>query len=422
MSRPTGRWRRRAEEAAWIEQAALETGWPHATVAYADMTVEDARPALDRLARFPRVRGIRQQFHWHENPLYRFASRPDLCADPAVQRNVARLADYGFSFDLQVFAGQMEGAAGLAAACPRVTFVLQHAGMLEDLSAPGREAWREGMAVLAACPNVVAKLSGFGTFIHRNDAGHVAWIARETLAMFGPGRCLFGSNFPIEKLWTGYAPLLDAHLRATEGLDRAARNAVFFDNACRVYRLSGEDGGMALEIKLLDYGDIELESSFLVLARDCGRTAAGAGLRLPDPRRALAHRGGHRLPRQRDHGDARHARPPVPREHDRAPARPPRREARRRALRLHTHLHIDHAGKDDHFPMNTTVVVNRREMECSVSGLMHPQYPKPDVHAPRRAAAHAATRCASRISSCPARSRSSPASCWKRRTPTPRAR
>ena len=46
---------------------------------------------------------------------------------------------------------------------------------------------------------------------------------------------------------------------------------------------------------------------------------------------------------------------------------------------LHTHLHIDHAGKDDHFSMNTTSVINRRELECSVSGLMHPQYPKPDI-------------------------------------------
>ncbi|MGH6679240.1 MAG: MBL fold metallo-hydrolase, partial [Bradyrhizobium sp.] len=46
---------------------------------------------------------------------------------------------------------------------------------------------------------------------------------------------------------------------------------------------------------------------------------------------------------------------------------------------LHTHLHIDHAGKDDLFPMNTTVVVNRRELEYSVSGLMHPQYPQPDI-------------------------------------------
>jgi glyoxylase-like metal-dependent hydrolase (beta-lactamase superfamily II) len=45
----------------------------------------------------------------------------------------------------------------------------------------------------------------------------------------------------------------------------------------------------------------------------------------------------------------------------------------------HTHAHIDHAGKDDHFPMNTTVVMNRRELECSVSGLMHPQFAKPDI-------------------------------------------
>jgi predicted TIM-barrel fold metal-dependent hydrolase len=225
------------EEAAWIESLARDSGWPHATIAYADMTVADARPALDRLARLPRVRGIRQQFHWHENPLYRFAVRPDLCADPTVRRNIARLADYAFTFDLQVFAGQMEGAAELAAACPRVTFVLQHAGMLEDLSEPGWAAWRAGMRKLAACPNLVAKLSGLGTFIHRNDPAHIAAILRETLALFGTARCLWGSNFPIEKLWTGYAPLLAAHVAASAGLDEAARRAVFFDNACRIYRL-----------------------------------------------------------------------------------------------------------------------------------------------------------------------------------------
>ena len=45
----------------------------------------------------------------------------------------------------------------------------------------------------------------------------------------------------------------------------------------------------------------------------------------------------------------------------------------------HTHLHIDHAGKDDLFPMNTTVVINRKELEYSVSGLQHPQYPAPDI-------------------------------------------
>jgi predicted TIM-barrel fold metal-dependent hydrolase len=228
---------RAVEEAAWIEAVALETGWPHGLVAYADMTVADARPALDRLTRFPRLRGIRQQLHWHENVLYRFASRPDLCADPALRRNVARLADYGLVFDLQVFAGQMAGAAELAAACPRVTFVLQHAGMLEDLSPAGRAAWRAGMALLAAQPNVVAKLSGFGTFIHRNDADHIGWLIAETVALFGADRCLWGSNFPIERLWTGYGAQLDAHRRGAGGLSDAEQDAIFHNTARRVYRL-----------------------------------------------------------------------------------------------------------------------------------------------------------------------------------------
>jgi predicted TIM-barrel fold metal-dependent hydrolase len=224
-------------EVAWVESVALETGWPHAIVGYADMTVADARPALDRLARYPRVRGIRQQFHWHENPLYRFAAHADLARDPRVHANVARLADYGWAFDLQVFAAQMPGAADLARACPNVTFVLQHAGMLEDVSEAGRDHWRHNMAALAAQPNVVAKLSGFGTFLHRNDPQHIRWLVHETIALFGAHRCLFGSNFPIEKLWTSYADLFAAHRQAASDLSPADQRNIFWDTASRVYRL-----------------------------------------------------------------------------------------------------------------------------------------------------------------------------------------
>ena len=228
---------RAGDEVAWLSSLMAETGWPHGIVGYADMTVEDARPALDRLARYPGLRGIRQQFHWHENPLYRFAAGPELCRDTVVQRNVSRLADYGLAFDLQVFAPQMEGAGDLADACPDVTFVLQHAGMLEDTTEAGRAAWRAAMAGLARRPNVVAKLSGFGTFIHRRDPAHIAWLTSETVALFGAERCLWGSNYPIEKLWTGYAPLLEAHRQAAGGLSAAEQTAIFHDTACRVYRL-----------------------------------------------------------------------------------------------------------------------------------------------------------------------------------------
>lgn len=222
-------------EVAFLTETAKRSGWPHAIVGYADMTVDDVRPQIDRLVKYPLLRGVRMQLHWHENPLYRFAAGPDLARDPVLQRNVAWLADYGWSFDLQVFAGQMAGAAELADACPGVTFILQHAGMLEDLSPAGIAAWRSGMTLLAARPNVVSKLSGLGTFLRRNDAAHVAMIARETLALFGADRCLFGSNFPIEKLWTSYAELFAAHRAAVPEGDRAA---VFSATAKRVYRLA----------------------------------------------------------------------------------------------------------------------------------------------------------------------------------------
>jgi predicted TIM-barrel fold metal-dependent hydrolase len=181
---------------------------------------------------------VRQQLHWHENPVYRFASRPDLAADRAVQRNIARLADHGWAFDLQVFAGQMEDAAALARACPQVTFVLQHAGMPEDRSPAGLAAWRDGMARLAQNANVVSKLSGLGTFIHRNDPGHIAAIVEETVGWFGAERCLFGSNFPIEKLWTGYADLVAAYRDAIAARPAAEQAAILDGTAARVYRLA----------------------------------------------------------------------------------------------------------------------------------------------------------------------------------------
>jgi predicted TIM-barrel fold metal-dependent hydrolase len=183
------------------------------------------------------VRGVRMQLHWHENPLYRFAARSDLCADPVIRRNVAWLADYGWSFDLQVFAPQMAEAASLAGACPKVTFVLQHAGMWEDLSPQGGAAWRAGMTQLASCPNVVSKLSGLGTFIHRNDAAHITAVLDETVAIFGAERCLFGSNFPIEKLWTSYRDLVGAYRTAAARLRPEQREAIFRTTAMRVYRI-----------------------------------------------------------------------------------------------------------------------------------------------------------------------------------------
>ncbi len=233
-------------EVAWVQSVADRTGWPHAIVGYADFTAADVRHQLDRLRPYERIRGVRQQFHWHENELYRFAARRRLAAEPDVRINVARLGEYGWVLDLQVFTSQMADAAVLAAACPEVTFVLQHAGMLEDLSPDGWKAWREGMRGLSRQPNVNVKLSGLGTFLRRNNGSHIRAVVTDTVEMFGVERCLFGSNFPIEKLWTDYGALAEAYHAATSGFRELERRQIFHDTAARIYLLPPGDGPVSV--------------------------------------------------------------------------------------------------------------------------------------------------------------------------------
>ena len=228
---------RAVDEVAWVQGVADASGWPHGIVGFADLTLDTAAETMRAQAHFALMRGVRQQLHWHENPLYRFAARPDVMNDARFRKNLAMLQDYDWLFELQVFASQMVDAAKLAHDFPDITFVLQHAGMPEDRSPQGLKAWREGMERLADRANVIAKLSAMGTFVRRNDPAHVAAIVHETVAIFGADRCVWGSNFPIEKLWARYADVLDATVQALSTLPYAEQRMILFSNAVRIYRL-----------------------------------------------------------------------------------------------------------------------------------------------------------------------------------------
>lgn len=226
------------KEVAWVSETARETGWPHAIVAYADMAAEDVRPQLDRLKAYPLVRGVRMQLHWHEVPEYRFATGPDQVLNPAVRRNVGYLKDYGFSFDLQLFPGQMAAGARLVEENPQTDFILTHCGMLVDDRPETVAAWKEGLACFAPLPNLHAKLSGLGTFVHRNDPDLISRIVDGAVAILGSERLMFGSNFPIEKLWSDYAAVLAAHRAAAERHGAKAAADILHDTAARIYRLA----------------------------------------------------------------------------------------------------------------------------------------------------------------------------------------
>jgi predicted TIM-barrel fold metal-dependent hydrolase len=225
------------DEARWIQSVSDATGWPHGNVAHADLADPDVGSLIKRLAKLPATRGIRQQLHWHEDSQYRFAPRPDVMKDADWRRGLAMLADHGLLFELQIFMQQMANGAGLARSFPDKIFVLEHAGMLEDMSPRGWQLWREGMMALAECPNVNVKLSGLGTFVHACREEVMGPIVREAVAMFGADRCFYGSNFPIEKLWTDYGTLYRTFRRTIAHLNESEQAAILHDTAARLYRV-----------------------------------------------------------------------------------------------------------------------------------------------------------------------------------------
>ena len=224
-------------EAEWVQSISDTTGWPHAIVGYVDFTSKDARNTLERLNAFPLMRGVRQQLHWHQNSQYCFQPTPDLMNQTEWRNNFSYLQEYDWSFELQVFTSQMKDAARFATDFTDTPMILQHCGMPEDTSKTGINAWKEGMVRLSECPNIHCKFSGLGTFIHRNDPDFIAEITGECLEIFSPSRCLYGSNFPIEKIWSDYGSVVGAFLQAIQGLSELEQASIMRNNALKLYKL-----------------------------------------------------------------------------------------------------------------------------------------------------------------------------------------
>ncbi|MCE7029667.1 amidohydrolase family protein [Jiella avicenniae] len=229
---------REVEEVRWVEERAERTGWPHAIVAPTDLMDDDCFAVMKEEARISkRMRGCRQQLHWHENPQYRYAPVPDQMNDPVFRKNLKHVADMGWLFELQVFSGQAENAAKLVRDFPDIPFVLVHAGMLEGDTPDVVERWKTGLKRLAENDNLAVKFSGQGTFNQKVDRTFIGLVVDECLATFGSERCMFGSNFPVEKLWTDYASIFEAYQDALSAYSDDDRRNVFGATAERVYRI-----------------------------------------------------------------------------------------------------------------------------------------------------------------------------------------
>jgi predicted TIM-barrel fold metal-dependent hydrolase len=227
-------------EVEWAAAAGAREGLIQAVVGFADLSGKDVSAILDRQQETGALRGIRQQLHWHANPAYRYAARPDLMADRRWRLGLAEVTRRGLLFELQVFPSQYPQALQLVDDFPDTTFVLLHAGMPEDRSDDWVAAWRTGIRQFARRPNVHVKLSGLGTFTRACTTAGWRPVIEQTIDTFGPGRCMFGSNFPIEGLWTSYATLLTVFRECLSCCSAGEQHQILYQNAAGVYRVRHE--------------------------------------------------------------------------------------------------------------------------------------------------------------------------------------
>jgi L-fuconolactonase len=234
-------------------------------VGYADLTLgEDVKPVLEAhiAAGNGRFRGIRHAAGWHASPDIRNShTNPfeHILGDEQFRRGFAHLAPLGLTFEAWAYHPQLPEIADLARAFPDTTVILDHfggplgigpyAGKLQEVY----EDWARDIEAVAACPNVVAKLggvnmpiNGFGWEKRDRPPGseELAEATRHyydrSIQLFGPDRCMFESNFPVDKASCSYAVLWNAFKRIADGFPEDEKDAMFYRTAARVYRLGGE--------------------------------------------------------------------------------------------------------------------------------------------------------------------------------------
>lgn len=225
-----------AGETRWLQGIADKRGFPHGIVGYADLSKPDVGELLDQHMQYANFRGIRQSMNYHAEPAKTYQSRPEISRTAEWRRGFKELARRGLSFDLQLYYPQMGEFLDLAGDFPDVQIILNHTGMQVD-GLDHFEGWKAGMRTLAQAPNVACKISGLGMGDWTWTTGSIRPYVEEAIAAFGVERCMFASNFPVDKLFSSYDAIFNAFKAITRDYPHSERMALFHDNAARFYRL-----------------------------------------------------------------------------------------------------------------------------------------------------------------------------------------
>lgn len=227
-----------AAETAWVQSVVSKPADQFGIVGLVNLASEQAQTQLEAQTKFASFKGVRQIISYlDEHPQLCFSSEHWL-RNARWREQFALLSDLGLSFDLQLYPEQMIEAAEFLSRFPTVPIIIDHAGSPYDQTVAGIAHWEKGLRVLAQLDNVSIKLSGFGMFDKNWSTDSINPLVDRIMEIFGCDRVMYGSNFPVDKLFSEFDDVVARLSACIEPHGKAAIQSVFTQTARRIYRLA----------------------------------------------------------------------------------------------------------------------------------------------------------------------------------------
>jgi predicted TIM-barrel fold metal-dependent hydrolase len=212
-------------ETAWVQSLADATGWPHGILGHCDLELYDARDVLERHLCYSLFRGLRD------------IGSPERFEDQEWRHGYSRLGELELVYCHSVGPDSVGLARDLMASFPDVTFCVDQAGGPRYATSAYYEYWRKGMALLASQPNAVCKISGLGACLPTWTLESLRPWVLGCIETFGTERCFFGSNWPVDRLFSSYGDLIETYASIVSAFPPEERRSLLAGNAERVFRL-----------------------------------------------------------------------------------------------------------------------------------------------------------------------------------------
>ena len=188
--------------------------FPNAIIGFADFLDSDVEKILEQHLKKVNFKGIRQILNFDKNNKNISHASMDYLKEETWLKNFSLLSKYNLSFDLSILLNQVNDAAKLISNESNTLFIINHTLSPMNVTKNNMEAWLSGIKLLSSFDNVVVKLSGFGEFNSKWTEETIRPLILNTIDNFGVDRCMFGSNFPVDKLLSssGYFDYWNAFL------------------------------------------------------------------------------------------------------------------------------------------------------------------------------------------------------------------